>query len=152
MPEYLLKFGMDIAGLGDVNGDGINDFAASGVDAGGQGVVYIFSGNKSGTAVDPDHGADLPTTFSLHSPYPNPFNPSTTFSFDLPKRAGVKLVVFDVLGREVRKLVDQEMAAGTHSVSWDGTNDAGKSVASGVYFFKVTSGEFEKSVKGMLVK
>ncbi|MFZ1685549.1 MAG: FlgD immunoglobulin-like domain containing protein [Candidatus Zixiibacteriota bacterium] len=152
MPEYLLKFGMGIAGLGDVNGDGVNDFSASGVDAYGHGVVYIFSGNKSGTAVDSDDNFGLPSTFSLHPAYPNPFNPSTTISFDLPKRAEVKLIVFDLLGREVRKLVDQEMAAGAHSVKWDGTNEAGKAVASGVYFFKMTAGEFEKSVKGMLVK
>jgi hypothetical protein len=152
MPEYLLEFGMGIAGLGDVNGDGINDFAASAVDARGHGVVYIFSGQKSGTDVNDGTARTLPTSFTLHTPYPNPFNPSTTISFDLPKRGSVKLVVYDLLGREVRKLIDKEMSAGTHSITWDGTTATGKPAASGTYFFKLTADGVTKSVKGMLVK
>ncbi|MFZ1684792.1 MAG: FG-GAP-like repeat-containing protein [Candidatus Zixiibacteriota bacterium] len=147
--------GYEVRGLGDVNGDSRDDFGVFSLTqtVQGRGELDVFGGwNSSPTDVHDDHGSGLPTSFSLYPAYPNPFNPSTAISFDLPKRAGVKLIVFDVLGREVRRLVDQEMAAGAHSVSWNGTNDAGKAVASGVYFFKMVSGEFEKSVKGMLVK
>jgi hypothetical protein len=154
-PIGLEQIGESVGPAGDFDGDGHDDIYMM-VDRPVYGQpkdIFVIAGGKGLiTEVSSRNKNRLPTTFSLHPAYPNPFNPSTTISFDLPKRAGVKLMVFDVLGREVRKLVDQEMAAGTHSVSWDGTNDAGKSVASGVYFFKMTAGEFEKSVKGMLVK
>ena len=152
MPEYLLEFGMDIAGLGDVNGDGIDDFAVSAVDAGGHGVVYIFSGTKSGTDVGLNRDQSLPTRFVLHPIYPNPFNPSTTISLDLPKREAVKLTVFDITGRVVRTLLDKQLAAGSHRVTWDGKNEAGHPAASGVYLFRLSTPDYQQTVKGTLLK
>ena len=77
----------------------------------------------------------LPEAFTLEQNYPNPFNPSTRIAFSLPQAGHVKLTIYDVLGRVVRTLVSGELAAGTHLVTWKGTNDAGTRVASGIYLY-----------------
>ncbi len=79
----------------------------------------------------------LPTEFSLGQNYPNPFNPSTTIRFALPEPARVVLTVYDILGRQVKSLVDGHQEAGVRSVEWDGTNESGVRVVSGVYFYRV---------------
>jgi len=102
------------------------------------------------TPSNPD--APLPTEFALAQNYPNPFNPSTQISFDLPVTSNVQLVVFNVLGQEVKSLVNEEMTAGTKIVTWDGTNAAGNSVASGLYFYRISADKFSASKKMMLMK
>jgi hypothetical protein len=92
-------------------------------------------------------GTEVPKVFSLYQNYPNPFNPATTIKFDLPKSAETRLVVYDILGREVAKLVDKKLNAGRYSVVWDGSN-----LASGTYLFKLTAGDFEDVKKMILVK
>ncbi len=87
----------------------------------------------------------LPAAFSLAQNYPNPFNPSTTIAFDVPGTAGAKqsvsLVVYDIRGRRVRTLVDSDMASGSHRVHWDGRNDSGESVSSGIFFYTLKSAD-----------
>ena len=90
---------------------------------------------------------ELPTEFALRDNYPNPFNPTTTIKFDLPKDAFVNITIYDNLGREVQKLVNSQMEAGYHSVVWDATN-----FASGVYFYKMTAADYNRTVKMILVK
>ncbi len=80
----------------------------------------------------------LPAAFALHPNYPNPFNPATVVSFDLPAMAEVSVVVFDVLGRECARLLDGVKEAGTHRVIWDAASDTGVR-ASGVYFVRVVA-------------
>lgn len=96
----------------------------------------------------------LPARYSLAQNYPNPFNPSTTISFELPATSRVTLTVFDMLGREVARLVDGEFPAGKQSVRWNGENATGTKVASGVYFYRLHavsgSGEFS-SIKRMIL-
>ncbi|MDZ7360450.1 MAG: S8 family serine peptidase [candidate division KSB1 bacterium] len=75
----------------------------------------------------------IPVDFALSQNFPNPFNPETAIRFGLPQDEHVQLVVIDLLGREVRKLVDNDFSAGYHSVVWDGKDNAGSAVASGVY-------------------
>jgi hypothetical protein len=150
-PYYMDHFGMAIAGLGDFNGDGVDDFAISALDALSRGVVLIYSGTGEPTDVA-DNEENLPTSFVLHQNYPNPFNPSTTISFDLTRRTHVNLVVLNVLGQEVAHLVDREMAAGSHLVEWNGRSGAGEEVASGVYLYKLTAGDFVETRKMVLVK
>lgn len=152
MPEYLLKFGMDIAGLGDVNGDSINDFAVSAVDNNGRGVVYIFSGNRSGTTVDEVKDRPMPKSISLMQNYPNPFNPSTSIDFTLPTRSRVVLDVFNPLGQHVKTLLNETASVGTHKVEWDGTDAAGNRLASGVYLYRIRAGEYVETKKMMLLK
>ncbi|MCP4581635.1 MAG: T9SS type A sorting domain-containing protein [candidate division Zixibacteria bacterium] len=92
----------------------------------------------------------LPSQYELSQNYPNPFNPTTTIRFGLAKKANVNLQVYDVLGRQVRNLVDTEMDAGYHEVIWDGKSSSGDNVSTGIYFYKLEAGDF-KSVKKMLM-
>lgn len=94
----------------------------------------------------------LPQTFSLHPNYPNPFNPATTISFDLPQAAQVRLEIFNILGRRVATLVDGEMPAGAHMVEWNSRNESGERVSSGVYFYRVIAGDDVLSKKMLLLK
>jgi hypothetical protein len=95
---------------------------------------------------------DGPREFALRPNYPNPFNPATTIRYDLAARARVELRVYDVRGALVRTLVDEERAAGGYSIEWDGRDDRGVSVSSGVYFYKITAGSFSDVRKMTLVK
>jgi len=94
----------------------------------------------------------LPTTYSLGQNYPNPFNASTNISFSLPEPARVKLEVFNILGQKVVTLVDNNMAAGNYSLLWDGRSGQHNSVASGVYFYRLTTERFIQSKKMLLLK
>jgi hypothetical protein len=84
-----------------------------------------------------------PTTFSLSQNYPNPFNPSTTISFTVPEEVTgtTSLWIYDIRGRMVRTLVDEDLASGKYSVHWRGRNERGESVSSGVYLYKLIQGE-----------
>ncbi|MCX6142039.1 MAG: T9SS type A sorting domain-containing protein [Ignavibacteriales bacterium] len=81
----------------------------------------------------------VPSTFTLGNNYPNPFNPSTTIRYNIPVTGYVRLRVFDVAGREVASLVNGVQSAGSYVVNWHGTDDAGRSLASGVYFYTLES-------------
>ncbi len=84
----------------------------------------------------------LPETFALHGNYPNPFNPSTIIRYDLPRNMSVKLVIYNTLGEKIRTLVDGTETAGFKYVLWDGTNEIGAHVASGVYLYRLEAGNF----------
>jgi len=89
----------------------------------------------------------------LHGNFPNPFNPVTLISYDLPGPAVVALRVYDLSGRLVRTLTDAEpVAAGRHTTPWDGQDDAGRDVASGVYFYRLETGEESLSRRMILLK
>jgi hypothetical protein len=94
----------------------------------------------------------LPKKFDLHHNYPNPFNPNTVIKFDLPKATHVKLVIYDVMGRRVRLLADEQMQAGYHHRIWDGFDDRGSPVASGIYFYRLHTAEFTKARKMALLR
>lgn len=95
----------------------------------------------------------VPTDFELHSNYPNPFNPSTTFSFTLPLDKRVSVRIYDMTGRLVRTLINNEAyVSGTHSVIWNGQNDAGSIVASGQYIYTLEWGQFRQARRMVLVK
>jgi len=97
-------------------------------------------------------GAALPTEFALSQNVPNPFNPTTDISFALPKDSKVSLAIYNVLGQHVKTLVDDYMRAGQQTVSWDGTDGTGRTVASGVYFYKLNANEFSQTKKMMMLK
>ncbi len=100
-----------------------------------------------------DVGDRGPAQFALHPCVPNPFNPSTTIRYDVPNGgARVSIAVFDVTGRRVRSLVDGAQPAGQQSVTWDGRDDGGTTVASGVYFYRMTAGSFAQTRKMVLLK
>jgi flagellar hook assembly protein FlgD len=95
---------------------------------------------------------DLPGSFSLRQNYPNPFNPTTTISFELPKKSRVVLDIFNLLGRRVKALHDGIMPAGTHSIIWNGLNEAGEEVTSGIYFYRLRSDDRTACKKMVLLK
>ena len=94
----------------------------------------------------------LPTEFALDQNYPNPFNPSTEIGYALPVNSKVELSIFNVLGQKVATLVQGEQPAGYHTVTWNGTNSDGSSVASGIYFYRISSEQFTTSKKMMMLK
>lgn len=116
--------------------------------------VFIddFTLTAFGNTVSVKDNRIAPRQFTLRQNYPNPFNPSTIISYDLPKSVHVKLVIYNVLGKEIRKLVDARETAGHHEITWNSKNDAGSGVVSGVYFYKLTAGEFELTRKLLLLK
>jgi len=99
-----------------------------------------------------DNGYGSPMTFRLGNNYPNPFNPSTTIDYDLAISSHVTIDIFNVAGQKIRTLVDEHKAPGSHSVVWNGIDDAGGEVASGVYLYRLQVGEYLKTKQMMLVK
>ena len=94
----------------------------------------------------------LPLGFSLATPYPNPFNPAVQIPYALPARAPVKLQVYNILGQQVQTLVNEMQDAGFYQLSWQGLNDQGEAVASGIYFIRLEAGALSKLQKVVLMK
>lgn len=98
------------------------------------------------------NASSTPRRFVLRQNYPNPFNPTTTVAFDLPWAGEVSLIVYDVGGRRVRTLVSGYRGAGAYAIDWDGTNDDGARVASGVYLYRLVAGSQVQTRKMVLLK
>ena len=94
----------------------------------------------------------IPETFALHTNYPNPFNPTTTISYDLPEQAQVTLGIYDLLGKQIKTLVKQSQDAGNKIAVWDGTDNLGRQVSAGVYLYQIQAGEFSQTRKMLLLK
>lgn len=104
---------------------------------------------------EPDYSASanlLPNSFQLQNNYPNPFNPTTTIGYHLPIATRVKLEIYNVLGQRVGLVVDEVQEAGQYTVEWDGRDDSGVPVSSGVYFYRLTTDDFVDSKKMMMLK
>lgn len=104
------------------------------------------------TDVDDEDNPLLPDRVALSQNYPNPFNPTTVIAYDLPRRTEVSIQVFDILGRSVATLVDRIEPAGSHSVTWPGTDAGGTPVASGVYLYRLTVDGYAETRKMVLVR
>jgi hypothetical protein len=105
-------------------------------------------GTSTGVGNDPRNG--IPKTFTLSDNYPNPFNPTTMIEYGLPSSSDVRLEIFNLLGQRVRTLVEGNVSAGYHTAVWDGRNDMGQSLQSGVYFYRL-QGDRTGIVKKMLL-
>ncbi len=105
-----------------------------------------------GTGTNQPTGTGTVAVNGLDQNYPNPFNPQTTIAFSVKDRVRVRLAVFSVAGERVRTLADEELPAGAHTRVWDGRNDAGQAVASGIYFYRLTAGDFVQTKKMVLLK
>jgi WD40 repeat protein len=107
---------------------------------------------EGGQGIENDYVIGLPRKISLAQNYPNPFNPTTRIGFSLPNPGNVRLEVFNNLGQTVRCLADSYFDAGYHSVTWDGRTDGGAEAASGMYYYRLTSGNHRISRKMTLLK
>ena len=94
----------------------------------------------------------VPLSYRLSQNYPNPFNPSTTVQFELPQLSKVNLVIFDLLGRKVKTLVNKSVAPGKYEVQWDGRNEGGVPISSGIYILHFRAREFEQNRRIILLK
>jgi len=114
--------------------------------------LYNYPARGITVGVDGKTPATTPWKFELSQNYPNPFNPTTKITFVLPAMMKAELVVYDLLGRKVKTLVNDALHAGPHSATWDGTNDRGNAVSSGVYFYRLVAGDFVKVQKMTLTR
>lgn len=94
---------------------------------------------------------ELSNVYGLRN-YPNPFNAGTVLAYELNEPENVSLVVYDVLGRQVARLVEGFQPSGLHEISWDGTDDNGKTLGSGMYFYRMTTGTFSETRKMTLLR
>ncbi|NOY89369.1 MAG: T9SS type A sorting domain-containing protein [FCB group bacterium] len=138
------------------------NFASGDESGGAHNAVYVQSLlndaiQKANLVITPtgviEPNVTLPKQFALLQNYPNPFNPDTKIDFVLPRKATVTLEIFNLLGEKVKTLVSSEkMTAGEKSVSWNGSDDAGYKVSSGIYFYRLTADNFVSTKKMLLLK
>ena len=156
-----LTFTWKVNGVTEKTGD--NTFTRTFTDAQGipKSVVAIFAdagGLKDSTVwsftiTSVQSGGFIPKEYALGQNYPNPFNPSTTIAYDLPKQSPVRLEVYNVIGVLIRTMLRGEVVgAGQHQIVWDGRDDRGKIVPSGVYFYRISAGDFSASRRMTLLK
>ncbi|MCX6152014.1 MAG: PKD domain-containing protein [Ignavibacteriales bacterium] len=138
-------------------------YDANGVPEGnyqGQVIINSNGGNitlpvsilVNANAVGVDDVADAPKEFFLKQNFPNPFNPTTIIKYSIPQEQHVKIIVYDINGKEVSELVNSKQSAGTYEIAWDGKNRFGNSVSSGVYFYSINSGSFTQTRKMVLMR
>ena len=103
-------------------------------------------------AVETKNPATAPESFQLKQNYPNPFNPTTIIQYELPVPGNVRLIIYDLLGRHIKTLVNSQHSTGHFQIAWDGTDEQNLPVAAGLYFCRMESGDFVKVIKLALVK
>ncbi len=99
-----------------------------------------------------DDVSDVPEEFTLMQNYPNPFNPMTTIRYELKNAAQVTLTVYNILGQKIRTLVNRQLPSGSYQVLWDAKSDAGVPVSSGIYFYRLDTGQFVQTKKMILLR
>jgi len=118
-----------------------------------EGPIWSFVTATGPHAVEDEKGVTiLPESFELDQNYPNPFNPNTEIKFALPRRSDVSIAIYNILGRKIKTLVNENLSAGYKSITWDGTNNQGHSVSTGIYFYRIQAGEFVDTKKMLLLK
>jgi len=120
-------------------------------------IFYLLEENKvisfnDGIIIGINKPKDISSNYSLLQNYPNPFNPSTNFRYSVPNKMDVRIAVYDLFGREITILVNESKEAGTYNITWNGTDNNNRQVATGVYFYKMQAGGFQKTMKMMLMK
>ncbi len=115
-------------------------------------LTNILVGNSGNKVIKLGDVVNMPDEFELSQNYPNPFNPITNIRFQLPEASKVTLKIYNILGQEIKTVVSKNLDAGYHTVKWDGTNNFGLKVASGVYIYQVKAGSFIASKKMVFLK
>ena len=111
--------------------------------------VYIFTPSSNTFRKS---SANIPFTYELSQNFPNPFNPITNIRYSIPKNSIVSLAIYDILGRQIIQIIDKEISAGMHNVQWDGKNNSGEYVSTGIYYYKLETDKFVKTRKMVLLK
>lgn len=104
------------------------------------------------TGIEPPIDNPLPVAFSLEQNYPNPFNPTTQIEFALPQQSFVRLEIINIAGQRVKTVLSGQFPAGVHTAVWDGSTDDGVAAASGVYFYRLTAGDYQSTRKMVLTR
>ena len=105
-----------------------------------------------GVQVSLDDSGITPLEFALHQNYPNPFNPETNIQFDVAEKSDVSISIFNIVGQKVATLVDGSMEPGVYNIKWNGLNDKGSALPSGMYFYEMRSTGYHSVMKLVLVK
>jgi hypothetical protein len=134
--EFLLRFRLQTDGSSTRDGWYVDD-------------VEIW---WNATGIEDGEETAVPGIFALEANYPNPFNPATNIGYSLPAACDINLSVYNILGQKVRTLVDCNQQAGAYEVRWDGADDSGKAVSSGVYFYRLQAGTHTATRRMMLLK
>ena len=134
---------------GDLDGDGNLDLISADWDGG---TLSILFNDDTQTDLADETRDILPDEFTLEQNRPNPFNPNTEIIFSLPVRSDIRVEIFNVMGQRVKTLAAGSYPAGNHSLTWNGRDESGQDVASGVYFYNLKSGEFSRTRKMVLLK
>jgi hypothetical protein len=131
--------------------DGDIDLATANYDVNNVSLLW----NRYEIISDVDDFADepgLPRQFMLSQNRPNPFNPSTTVEYAVPSRSHVTITVYNILGQNVRTLVDEDKQAGRYVVDWDGKDGDGRTAPTGIYLYQIRSGDFVQAKKMLMLK
>ena len=111
--------------------------------------IYVFNPNDG---LYSNNDNIIPKDYSVNQNYPNPFNPVTRFRYDLPEDALVNITIYDMMGRVVKTLINDQQTAGYKSLHWNATNDAGSPVSAGIYLYMIQAGDFRQTKKMVLLK
>ena len=112
-----------------------------------------FFGSQWGpTGVEPEGRDIVPVAYRLHQNFPNPFNPITQITYDLPNAADVTITIYNLMGQEIAKLINSKQDAGTHQIMWNGLDQFGRQVTSGVYFYRLQTADYVATRKMMFLK
>ena len=156
------RFGfMPVYGAETLTGDAVGKSAGSAItlkvngEVAEQTVTWTENGDRIRinelTTANKNNG-NLPTSFTLNQNYPNPFNPETSIDYVVGKSGHVELTIYNILGDKIKTLVSGYQAAGSYTIKWQADTDGGTSVASGVYFYKLTAGDYTETKKMTLLK
>jgi hypothetical protein len=139
------------AGIPDTTGLNLPEFDLAGNPRVYGGRIDMGAYENQNVVVNTDEDL-IPLVTRLNQNYPNPFNPETKINYSLKENSKVSLNIYNIKGQKVKQLVSDQLSAGQHSVVWNGTDDNGISVSSGIYFYKLKTDNFEKTRKMILMK
>ena len=94
----------------------------------------------------------IPGKINLSQNFPNPFNPTTVINYSLPRKSDVTISIYNLLGQKVNTLVNETQETGSYSIKWDGTDKSAKAVASGIYFYQISAGDYTEAKKMLMLK
>ena len=153
-----MDIGWRVSSAGDFNGDGIDDcmFVCRNIIPTPTGLphdIFIMTGSESIIVdVDEDNLPPNPKGIELKQNYPNPFNNSTTIIFHLQETTHIKLTIYNALGEVVCLLLNENKSSGIHSIIWDGRDDSGNILASGIYYYELDTMDFRQTRRMVLLR